>query len=39
MRTQLLDADTALRKEQDALDNIQAQLDAVVKQLQPAARP
>jgi hypothetical protein len=34
----LLDADTALRKEQEALDNIQSQLDAVIKQLQPAGR-
>lgn len=33
-----LDADAALRKEQDALDNIQAQLDAVVKQLQPSGK-
>jgi DNA repair exonuclease SbcCD ATPase subunit len=35
----LQDAETALRKEQETLGNIQAQLDAVMKQLQPAARP
>ncbi len=33
----LLDADTALRKEQDTLQNIQDQLDTVVKKLQPMA--
>jgi hypothetical protein len=32
----LADAENALRKEQDALSNIQDQLDAVVKKLQPA---
>lgn len=32
----LLDADNALRKEQDTLENIQGQLDSVVKKLQPA---
>lgn len=35
--TELADAESALRKEQDTLGNIQDQLNAVVKKLQPAA--
>ena len=34
-----LDADTALRKEQDKLDGIQDQLNDVVKKLQPGSNP
>jgi hypothetical protein len=36
---ELHDAEAQLSKEQDTLDNIQAQLDAVVKLLQPAGKP
>ena len=37
--SELHDAEAQLSKEQDTLDNIQAQLDAVVKLLQPAGKP
>ena len=36
---ELHDADAELAREQDALDNIQAQLDVLVKQMQPAGKP